>query len=85
MAHFTTEQAQDMLARYLAAEQALLGGKRHRFGWGGTERELTHEDLPEIRAGRQEWERKLSDLQASASNAPRGPGGLQFSTARFDQ
>lgn len=48
--------ATDMLAKYLAAESAILGGQRYKWG----ERELTRADLGEVRAGRQEWERKAA-------------------------
>jgi len=55
----TITQIQDMLDRYLAAEQALLEGKN--FMWGN--RLLQRENLAEIRAGRQEWEAKLASAQ----------------------
>ena len=48
-------QATDMLAAYLAAETAILQGKDVSFGG----RRQTMEDLPAIRAGRQEWERRV--------------------------
>ncbi len=57
-----------MLALYLAAETAVLKGQSYRFG----ERQLTRADLVEIRAGRQEWERKVAAEQAAA--AGRSPG-----------
>lgn len=41
---------------YLAAELAVLNGQSYRFG----DRELTRADLPEIRAGRAEWERRAN-------------------------
>ncbi len=46
----------DMLAFYLDAELRVLRGQRVRFG----DREWTRADLKEIRAGRQEWESKVS-------------------------
>lgn len=70
--------ASDMYARYLAAEQAVLDGKTIKFG----ERLLGMEDLAEIRAGRQEWERKLAS-ETAGSSAPR-IGGISFSVARMD-
>lgn len=70
--------ATEMLAKYLAAEQAVLEGKTVKFG----ERLLGMEDLSEIRAGRQEWERKLS-AETAGSAAPR-IGGIGFSVARMD-
>lgn len=48
--------AQEMYLKYLDAEVKLLEGKTVKMG----ERELTRENLAEIRKGRQEWERKLS-------------------------
>lgn len=70
--------ATEMHAKYLAAEQAVLEGKTVKFG----ERLLGMEDLSEIRAGRQEWERKVASETAGA-NAPR-IGGIGFSVARMD-
>ena len=70
--------ATDMLDKYLAAEQAVLDGKTVKFG----ERLLGMEDLSEIRAGRQEWERKVASETAGA-NPPR-IGGIGFSVARMD-
>ncbi|RZZ81951.1 primosomal replication protein PriB/PriC domain protein [Pseudoxanthomonas winnipegensis] len=54
--------ALDMVTLYTNAEQKVLSGQRVRFG----DRELTYANLPEIRAGRQEWERRAA-LEASAS------------------
>lgn len=48
--------AQEMYDKYLAAEMAVLEGQSVRFG----ERMLTRADLVEIRAGRNEWARKLT-------------------------
>lgn len=45
-----------MLAKYLAAEAAILGGQKYRWG----DRELTRADLAQVQAGRREWERKAS-------------------------
>lgn len=58
--------ATEMLAKYLAAEAALLAGKEVAFG----DRRLRHEDLPEIRAGRREWESRVSAEQRVADGAP---------------
>ena len=84
MATYTLEQAQAKVAEYLAAETAVLEGKEIRLGVGGAgiDRMLRMEDLAQIRAGRQEWERIASSLQASAAGAPR-IGGLGFSLASF--
>jgi hypothetical protein len=70
--------ATDMYDRYLQAEQAVLEGKTVKFG----ERLLGMEDLSEIRAGRKEWERKVS-AEAAGAAAPRF-GGLSYSVARMD-
>jgi len=68
--------ATDMLALYLAAESALLTGKETRLG----DRMLRHEDLPEIRAGRKEWETRVAGEQRTAAGAPTF-GGISFSVA----
>ena len=70
--------AQSMLSKYLAAEQAILEGKEVRFG----DRTLRMEDLAEVRHGRQEWERRVA---ADAGRVARRPtfGGLGFSVADF--
>lgn len=69
----------DMLAAYLAAELALLQGKEVAFG----DRRLRREDLPEIRAGRQEWEMRVQAEQAAAARVPTF-GGVGFAVARMD-
>lgn len=73
-----------MLAKYIEAEQAVLEGKAIRMGTGGAgiDRQWTSEDLPAIRAGRQEWQRTVAALQASADGVPR-LGGVGFSLASF--
>lgn len=72
--------ATDMLAKYLAAEQAILEGKEVRLG----DRSLRMEDLPSVRAGRAEWERRVAAEQASAAGV-RTVGGLTFFNARLDR
>lgn len=72
--------ATDMLAKYLAAEQAILEGKEARLG----DRMVRFEDLEAVRVGRQEWERKVAAENAAADGAPR-LGGITFSHARLDQ
>lgn len=57
--------ATDMRDAYLAAEVAVLKGQTFRFG----ERQLTRADLPEIIAGRKEWERRAIDEAARAGGA----------------
>lgn len=70
--------ATDMLAKYLAAEQAILSGKETRWG----DRSLRMEDLAEIRKGRQEWEAKVSAEQSAKARMPT-VGGLRISRARL--
>lgn len=60
-------QAKKMLARYLEAEDAVLDGRSVTFG----SRTLTMLDLDEIRAGRQEWERKVAKLEQAARGGRR--------------
>lgn len=74
--------ATDMLAKYLAAEQAILEGKEARLG----DRVLRMEDLSEVRRGRQEWEARVNTETASAGRGRVGRiGGASFSLARLDQ
>lgn len=63
----TKEQIQQMIDAYLAAELDLLAGKTTTIN-GKT---MTMENLQEIRAGRLEWERRLT-----ATTRPRGGYGL---------
>lgn len=78
----TLAEAQSMVSAYLAAEQAILQGKEVRLGGTGVDRFLRHEDLQMVRQGRQEWERRVTTLQASAAAAPTF-GGLGYSVADF--
>lgn len=71
--------ATDMLAKYLAAEAAILNGQSVRWG----ERTLQRADLPEVRAGRKEWESRVKAEQGTAARVPT-IGGLSFSVARLD-
>lgn len=59
----THTQAQNMLQRYLTAEQEVLEGRTVSFGG----RTLSMADLDEIRVGRQEWERKVKRLSGGSS------------------
>lgn len=70
----TLQQAQDILDRYLTAEQEVLEGKTIMFGG----RMMSMAELGEIRKGRQEWERKVKALTAAAA----GRGG--FKVACFE-
>ena len=66
----------DMRDAYLAAELDILQhGKSSAFEG----RVLTMADLPEIRAGRQEWERRAAAETQTAS----GRGSLSVSIAGF--
>lgn len=76
------EDAQAMVSAYLAAEKQILLGKEVRMGGPGLDRWLRLEDLPEIRAGRKEWETRAQALLSSASAAPTF-GGLRYSVADF--
>ncbi|KRB18657.1 hypothetical protein [Rhizobacter sp. Root16D2] len=71
--------ATTMLTAYLQAETDVLLGKEARLG----DRVFRSEDLAEIRAGRQEWERRVAADRDRAFGAPT-LGGLRFSVARLD-
>lgn len=73
--------ATDMLAKYLAAEQAILEGKEARLG----DRMLRMEDLAEVRNGRKEWETRVAAEARAASGAGNAIGGATFSVARLDR
>lgn len=70
----TITQAQQILERYITAEQEVLEGRTVSFAG----RTLTMVDLSEIRAGRKEWERKIASLQRAAS------GARPYKLASFD-
>lgn len=60
----------DMLAKYLDAEAKLLAGKSVRING----RQLVHEDLAMIRAGRKEWEGRVAAEESRAAGTnPRRP------------
>lgn len=71
--------ATEMLAKYLAAETAVLEGKDVSFG----DRRLSMANLPEIIDGRKEWERRVAEETARANKTPR-IGGLTLSVANFN-
>ena len=54
--------ASDMVAAYTAAELAVLKGQSYTIAG----RSLTRANLPEIRAGRREWEAKQASERARA-------------------
>lgn len=70
--------ATDMLAKYLAAEQAILEGKEVRLG----ERTLKMEDLNAVIVGRKEWQQAVSREASIVTKAPT-IGGMTFSLAQF--
>lgn len=70
--------ATDMRDAYIAAEVAVLKGQTYRFG----ERQLTLANLPEIRAGRVEWEVRVATEQRIAARQ-RG-GVIGFSVSGFN-
>lgn len=76
----TAPTASEMLAKYLAAEAAVLQGQAIEFEG----RRVTRSDLPSIRAGRKEWEHRVFAERRSAAGAPT-IGGLGFSVARLDR
>jgi hypothetical protein len=76
------EDAQAMVAAYLAAETQILLGKEVRMGGPGLDRWLRFEDMGEVRAGRKEWESRVKALQQTDSAAPTF-GGLSYSLADF--
>lgn len=67
------DDVRNMIQRYRDAEMAVLEGKSVTFNG----QQLTLESLPQIRAGRQEWERRLTAME----NRRRGCPG--FKLARF--
>jgi hypothetical protein len=70
--------ATDMLTKYLEAEAAILSGQMVRWG----ERTLQRADLPEVRAGRREWESRVNAEAGTALKAP-SIGGLGYSVAKL--
>lgn len=76
------EDAQAMVAAYIACEKQILLGKEVRMGGSGTERWFRQEDLPAVRAGRKEWEAKVTSLQNAQVATPTF-GGLGYSLADF--
>lgn len=69
-------EAQAMYDLYVAAEKAVLLGKSYTIGT----RTLTRADLPDIRAGRNEWQQKLANEQASSQG-----GSSLYSLANFTE
>ena len=71
--------ATDMLAKYMAAESSVLEGKDVSFG----DRRLSMVDLPQIIAGRKEWEQRVATEAAKAARSPT-IGGLEMKVANFN-
>lgn len=69
--------ATDMLALYLAAEQAVLDGQSYSMNG----RSLSMADLGEIRRGRAEWEARVGAEKARVNRVPT-LGGLNISHGR---
>jgi len=55
---YTLAEAQTMLTAYIEAEKAVLGGQSYSIG----NRALSRADLEEIRKGRDEWNKVVSNL-----------------------
>lgn len=70
--------AAEMLAKYLAAEAAVLQGKEGRLDG----RTLRREDLAEIRKGRAEWEARVN-AESRRNNPGATLGGVSFSVANL--
>ncbi|MHB0925877.1 MAG: hypothetical protein ACYC1F_05180 [Gallionellaceae bacterium] len=71
--------ATEMLAKYMAAESAVLEGKDVSFG----DRRLGMVDLPDIRAGRKEWENRVAQESMDTSRVQQ-IGGLEVKVANFN-
>jgi hypothetical protein len=83
MSSYTLVQAQNMLAKYVAAEEEATGAQELRLGGAGLDRWWRGQTLEQLRAGRQEWAQIVRSLEASQSGAAT-IGGLSFSRARFN-
>jgi hypothetical protein len=68
----TLIQAEAQLAKYLAAEEAVLSGQSCRLNAGGTDRELTRADLAKIQLGIETWNRRCIQLGRSNGIMVRG-------------
>lgn len=71
---FTAEELDTQIAAYKQAMLDVASGKRVRINSGGTDREITSEDLPELR-------KHIQWLQFERANLLIGPGP-QFLAAR---
>jgi hypothetical protein len=71
--------ATDMLESYIAAEKAVLKGLAYRTSDG---RQLTRANLPEIIAGRREWERRVASETSVAGGREGGYAVADFGGCR---
>lgn len=62
-----TQSAQAMVDLYVQAEKDVLEGKSTTFNG----RQMTMEDIGEIRAGRKEWEQRVLDETAKSQSKTR--------------
>ncbi|MFS1525636.1 primosomal replication protein PriB/PriC domain protein [Microbulbifer sp. 2304DJ12-6] len=69
-----SQSAQAMVDLYIQAEIDVLAGKTTVING----RQFTTENLQEIRAGRQEWERRLLQEQSQAAGKRRGLAYANF-------
>lgn len=68
MAGITLAQAEAQLAKYLAAEEAVLGGQAYEING----RMLRRADLEAIQAGIKLWDQRAKELAISASSSRGG-------------
>jgi hypothetical protein len=73
--------ATDMLAAYQAAELAVLKGLSYRIG----DLQLTRADLAQIRAGRIEWQCKVSAELAGVSGRSAGVAIADFGDGQCER
>lgn len=62
MAGITLEHAEAQLAKYLAAEEAVLAGQSYRIDFGNSSRQVTRADLQFIQQGIETWNRRCQTL-----------------------
>lgn len=72
--------ATDMLAAYIAAETAVLGGQAYTIAG----RSMTRANLKEIRDGVTYWQNKVN-VENAASKKLQSLGGNPFSVVSFNQ
>lgn len=67
MAGITLEQAEAQLAKYLAAEEAVLTGQKYEIGG----RALQRADLEAIQKGIETWDARVKELSAKSRGRSR--------------